>query len=145
VGTSAVQLARHFGATVTGVCGTSNLELARSLGAATVIDYMKDDAPPEGRRYDLVFDAVGKRKTSPLKVACSTALAPGGRYLSVDDGTPGLPAADLALLTELVEAGSLRPVIDRRYPLEQFVEAHRYVEQEHKKGNVVITVGHDGA
>ena len=145
VGTSAIQLARHFGATVTAVCGRSNLDLARSLGATTAIDYTTEEAPPAGRRYDLVFDAVGKRKTSQLKVACSRALTPGGRYVSVDDGTPKLPASDLALLTELVEAGRIRPVIDRRYPLEQIVEAHRYVEQDHKKGNVIITVGHEGA
>ncbi len=144
VGTSAVQLARHFGADVTAVCGPSNLGLAGSLGAAEVVDYTKESAPPVGRRYDLVFDAVGRRETSALKVACSTALTPGGRYLSVDDGTPETPATALAQLTELVEAGSLRPVIDRLYPLELIAEAHRYVEGEHKKGSVVITVGHEG-
>src|SRR6266540_3726543 len=141
--TSAVQLARQFGAEVTAVCGTTNLELARSLGADTVIDYTKEHAPSEGKLYDLVFDAVGKRKTSRLKVACEKALAPGGKYTSVDDGTPHLPASDLAVLKEAVEAGNLKPVIDRCYPLEQIAEAHRYVEQEHKKGNVVVTVTHE--
>ncbi len=143
VGTSAVQLAKQFGAEVTAVCGTTNLQLARSLGADTVIDYTKEHAPSEGKLYDLVFDAVGKRKTSRLKVACEKALAPGGKYTSVDDGTPHLPASDLAVLKEAVEAGNLKPVIDRCYPLEQIAEAHRYVEQEHKKGNVVVTVTHE--
>lgn len=142
VGTSAVQLAKHFGAAVTAVCGPTNLELARSLGAETVIDYTQERAPSADQLYDLVLDAVGKRKTSELKVACRKALAPSGRYLSVDDGRPKLPASDLVLLKELVESGRVRPVIDRRYPLEQIAEAHRYVEQEHKKGNVVVAVTH---
>jgi len=145
VGTSATQLAKHFGAEVTAVCGTANLELARSLGADAVIDYTKEHAPSGGTLYDLVLDAVGKRKISTLKVACAQALAPGGKYISVSDGTPQLPASNLALLRELVEAGKVTPVIDRRYPLEQIVEAHRYVEQEHKKGNVVITIAHESA
>ena len=142
VGTSAVQLAKNFGTEVTAVCGPANLELARSLGADAVIDYTKEHAPSGGQRFDLVLDAVGKRKTSMLKVACRKALAPGGKYVSVDDGSPYLPASDLVLLKELAEAGKLKPVIDRRYPLEQIAEAHRYVEQEHKKGNVVVSVTH---
>jgi NADPH:quinone reductase-like Zn-dependent oxidoreductase len=142
IGTAAVQLAKHFGAQVTAVCGTANLELARALGADTVIDYTRQDTPSAGRLYDLVLDAVGRRKTSSLKVACSKALAPNGTYVSVDDGTPSLQAGDLALLKELAEAGSLKPVIDRCYALEQIAEAHRYVEQEHKKGNVVVTMPH---
>lgn len=145
VGTSAVQLAKHLGTVVTAVCGTANLELADSLGADAVIDYTKEDAPRGGKLYDLVLDAVGTRKTSRLKVACRAALAPGGKYVSVDDGMPRMAASDLALLTELVQAGKVKPVIDRRYPLEQVVDAHRYVEQEHKKGNVVVTVSHEGA
>ena len=145
VGTSAVQLARHFEAMVTAVCGSTNLELARSLGADTVIDYTKEDAPGAGTLYDLVLDAVGKRKTSRLKASCRKALAPGGKYISVDSGTPQLPASDLELLKELVEAGKVRPVIDRRYALEQIAEAHRYVEQGHTKGNVVVTVAHESA
>jgi NADPH:quinone reductase-like Zn-dependent oxidoreductase len=141
VGTTAVQLAKHFGTVVTAACGTTNLELAVSLGADAVIDYTNKHAPG-GKHYDLVLDAVGKRKTSRLKVACRAALAPGGKYVSVDDGMPRMTASDLALLTELVQAGKLKPVIDKRYPLEQIVEAHRYVEQGHKKGNVVVTVSH---
>ena len=142
VGTSAVQLAMHFGAKVTGVCGPGNVELVRSLGATAVLDYTDTQAPPAGAAYDLVLDAVGKRKNSSLKVACRQAIAPGGKYVSVDDGTPELPAGDLVLLTELVEAGTIKPVIDRTYPLERLAEAHRYVETDHKRGNVVITVAH---
>jgi len=145
VGTSALQLAKHFGAVVTAVCGTANLELARSLGADAVKDYMKEHAPRGGELYDLVLDAVGRRKTSRLKVACKAALAPGGRFVSVDDAMPRMAARDLALLTEIVEAGGVKPVIDRRYPLERIAEAHRYVEGGHKKGNVIVTVSHAGA
>jgi NADPH:quinone reductase-like Zn-dependent oxidoreductase len=142
VGTAAVQLARAFGAEVTGVCSTANLELVRSLGAERVIDYTKEDSP--GRSYDLVLDAVGVRKTSALKEACRNALVPGGKYLSVDRGAPRMTASGLLRLTELVEAGKLKPVIDRQYPLEQIADAHRYVEQGHKRGNVVITVTREG-
>jgi len=143
VGTSAVQLAGHFGAAVTAVCGPANLDLVRSLGAAAVIDYTTQRTLPAGARYDLVFDAVGKRKTSPLKAACKQAIEPGGTYLSVDDGTPKLPARDLDYLTNLAQRGDLKPVIDRSFPLEQIAEAHRYVEGEHKSGNVVITIAHE--
>jgi alcohol dehydrogenase len=139
IGTCAVQLAKHLGANVTAVCSTVNVELVRSLGADAVLDYTKD-ALPAGRRYDVVFDAVGRRKTSALKVASATALTPGGRAISVDDRTPRLGGDELLQLKALVETGALRPVIDRRYSLEQIAEAHRYVEQGHKKGNVVIAV-----
>ncbi len=141
VGTSAVQLATHFGAKVTGVCSTTNLELVKSLGADAVIDYTKTDFASRGELYDFVFDAVGKRKSS--KFQGKRALTPNGKYISVDDGSPKLRVEDLALLTKLVEAGKIRPVIDRTYPLEQIVEAHRYVDQGHNKGNVVITVEHN--
>jgi len=143
VGTSAVQIARHFGAEVTAVCGPANLDLVRSLGADAAIDYTKQHTLAANARYDLVFDAVGKRKTSPLKAACKQAIEPTGTYLSVDDGTPKLSARDLDHLTNLAETGELKPVIDRSFPLEQIAQAHRYVEGDHKSGNVVITIAHE--
>jgi NADPH:quinone reductase-like Zn-dependent oxidoreductase len=142
VGTSAVQLAKHAGATVTAACGPDNLELMRSLGADHVIDYRSEHTLEHDQCFDLVLDAVGRRKTSPLKEAARTALGPGGRYVSVDDGRPELSARELEHLTTLAEAGRLKPVIDRRYPLEDIAEAHRYVDEEHKRGNVIITIDH---
>jgi len=140
VGTSAVQLAKHFGATVTGVCSTANLGLVKSLGADAVIDYTTDQVTKKRERYDFIFVAVGNRVNPPSKADCREILAPDGVYVSVDGGRPKLLTQDLVLLKELVEAGQLKPVIDRSYPLEQMAEAHRYVDQGHKKGNVVITV-----
>ena len=137
IGTAALQLAKHYGAKVTAVCSTANLELVRSLGADTVLDYTSEDSPGD-RRFDLVFDAVGRRKSSKLKVACENALTPTGRAMSVDAGRPWPRRGDLDLLRELAESGDLKPVIDRRYALDQIAEAHRYVEQGHKKGNVVV-------
>ncbi len=140
VGTSAVQLAKCFGATVTGVCGPANLELVRSLGADAVIDYTRDDAAEGGAHYDAVLDAAGTRKTSKLKAVYQQAAKAHGRYASVDDGSPRVGVDDLRLLKELAEAGKLRPVIDRCYPLERMAEAHAYVDGGHKHGNVAITV-----
>ena len=140
VGTSAVQLARHLGAEVTGVCSTANVDLVASLGATTVIDYTSEDFTDRAERYDLIFDAVGKRKSAaPLRL-CRQALAPGGACVSVDDGTPKLRREDLVLLGELATKGEIRPVIDRTYALDDIVDAHRYVDNGHKRGNVVITV-----
>jgi len=157
VGTAAVQLAKYFGAEVAGVCSTANLELVKSLGADKVIDYTKEDfAKPAA--YDVVFDTVGKsgfsRSMKSLKKGgvflSALALVPILRKLwaaiggkRVVGGIANTKTADLIFLKELIEAGKLRAVIDRRYPLEKIAEAHRYVEQGHKKGNVVITVGHE--
>jgi NADPH:quinone reductase-like Zn-dependent oxidoreductase len=137
IGTSAVQLAKFFGAEVTGVCSTANLDLVKSLGADAVIDYTHEDFTQNGVRYDLIFNAVGTRKA---KLHAQGSLTPGGRHITVDDSSPKMRAEDLVFLTGLVEAGRLRPVIDRSYPLEQIVDAHRYVDKGHKKGNVVIAV-----
>jgi NADPH:quinone reductase-like Zn-dependent oxidoreductase len=114
--------------------------LVKSLGTDSVLDYTQEDFTKRSERYDLIFIAVGKRKA---KLDCKTALMPNGKHITVDDGSPKPRREDLILLAELVEAGKLKPVIDRCYSLEQIVEAHRYVDHGHKKGNVVITVGHD--
>ena len=158
VGTAAVQLAKAFGAEVTGVCSTPNLDLVRSLGAGQVVDYTHADFTRLGQTYDIIFDAVGKLSFS----GCRGALTENGVYLTVAptlDALLSLPwasqkarfaatglrpasqkAEDLRFITGLIESGQFRAVIDRRYPLEQVAEAHRYVEKGHKRGNVVITV-----
>ncbi|MGD2207772.1 MAG: NAD(P)-dependent alcohol dehydrogenase [Anaerolineae bacterium] len=157
VGTAAVQLAKCSGAEVTGVCGTTNVELVKSLGADEVIDYHTEDLTRSGQTYDIIFDAVGKSSFS----RCRDSLAPGGIYLATDPRLTVLlsmlwtslvgskkaiwalgpeRAQDLGYLTELIEAGEIKAVIDRSYPLEQIAEAHSYVEKGHTRGNVVITV-----
>lgn len=145
IGTAAVQIARYYGAEVTGVCSTANLELVKSLGAENVIDYKKEDFSKRNERYDLILDAVpllvADRKK--VKLQAKSVLAAHGAYISIDDGSPTPNMNDLVLLKELAESGKFKPVIDRSYPLEEMVDAHRYVETGHKKGNVVIIVGHD--
>ena len=164
IGTAAVQLARVFGADVTGVCSTANVDLVKSLGADQVIDYTQEDFTKSGQTWDIIFDTVGKSSFS----RCKSALTPKGIYLSTvltltilvqtlwtsmagskkatitfaGLRSPSEKAEDLIFLKELVEAGKIKPVIDRRYPLEQTAEAHRYVDTGHKKGNVVITLDH---
>lgn len=154
VGTAAVQIAKHLGAEVTGVCSTANLELVKSLGADRVVDYTKEDFARPGA-YDVVFDTVGKASFS----SCMRSLRKGGVYLHAVAIVPVLrrlrsslagrrfvggvakpKAEDMAFLKGLIEAGAMRAVIDRRYPLEQIAEAHRYVDTGRKRGNVVITV-----
>jgi NADPH:quinone reductase-like Zn-dependent oxidoreductase len=160
VGTYAVQLAKCFGAEVTGVCSTTNLELVKSLGADKVIDYTKEDFTKDGKTYDLIYETVGKssfsRNLSSLKedgiyLAGSAGLLQtfqiawtsmrGSKKIVVGPGFGS--KEDLIFLKELIEAGKIKPVIDRRYPLEQIEEAHRYADTGHKNGNVVISVAHN--
>jgi NADPH:quinone reductase-like Zn-dependent oxidoreductase len=137
VGTNAVQLAKSFGAAVTGVCSTANLDMVQSLGAESVIDYTREDFTQRGETYDVIFDAVGKLPPDHAR----QALRKGGTYLNVHTASgSGEKLEEMLFLKQVIEAGELRPVIDRCYPLEQVAEAHRYVETGHKKGNVAITV-----
>ncbi|MET3290015.1 UNVERIFIED_CONTAM: NADPH:quinone reductase-like Zn-dependent oxidoreductase [Brevibacillus sp. OAP136] len=141
VGTSAVQLAKHFGAHVTGVCSAANAELVALLGANQIVDYIKEDFSKRDERYDIIFDAVGKISKS----SCKKSLAPNGTYVTVNgQGIAKVCADDLVFLKGLMETGKLKAVIDRRYPLEDIAAAHRHVETGRKKGNVVITVGRGG-
>jgi NADPH:quinone reductase-like Zn-dependent oxidoreductase len=159
VGTHAVQLARYYGAEVTGVCSTRNVEFVKSLGADHLIDYTREDFTRSDKTYDIILDTVGRTTFS----GCKAVLKPNGLYLASGGGPRELGQAlwtsmagsqkvlagpapehkeDLLFLKELIEAGKLKAVIDRSYPLEQIVEAHRYVDRGHKRGAVVITVGH---
>jgi NADPH:quinone reductase-like Zn-dependent oxidoreductase len=157
VGTYAVQLAKYFGAEVTGVCSTTNIDLVKSLGADKVIDYTKEDFSKNGEIYDVILDAVGKASLS----GCMRSLKKDGIYLQVVadpatsikmkwtgmssdktlmGGTAVPQSENLLFIKELIEAGKIKPVIDRTYSFEQIVEAHRYVDKGHKKGNVLINM-----
>ena len=135
VGTFALQIASHFGAEVTAVCSAANFELVRSLGAVKTIDYIKEDFTQGKEKYNLILDAVGKSSKSK----CRKVINSDGIYLNVGMNRKDR-AEDLVTLKELIESGEVRSVIDRRYPMEQIVEAHKYVEGGHKRGNVVITI-----
>lgn len=135
VGVFAVQLARSFGANVTAVCSTANVNLVKSLGADKVIDYTREDFTKLETRFDIIFDAVGKTSKS----ACKNLLKPDGKYVSIT-GSPAKNPKDLLFLKDLIESGKLKTTIDRSYTLEQIREAHSYVEQFHKKGNVVLNI-----
>ncbi|WP_281885890.1 NAD(P)-dependent alcohol dehydrogenase [Paenibacillus sp. YYML68] len=160
VGTYAVQLAKHFGAVVTAVCSTGNVSMMKELGADRVIDYSQEDFTTIDTKVDMILDTVGKTTFS----SCRRLLQPRGRYIlavfnfkevgqmlwtslfsgqKVVCGVADERIEDLELLRELIEAGAVKPVIDRSYTLDQIREAHRYVEQGHKKGNVVITMDND--
>jgi NADPH:quinone reductase-like Zn-dependent oxidoreductase len=160
IGTFAVQLVKYFGAEVTGVDSTGKLDMLRSISADQVIDYTQEDFTKSGETYDVIFDVVGKSSFS----GCIRSLKKEGIYLSANPGlsssvrglwtsmtsskkvivgTASYKTEDLIFLKELIEAGKITSVIDRRYPLEQIVEAHRYVEKGGKKGNVVITLEHN--
>jgi len=151
IGTMALQFARNMGATVTAVCSSGNFELVKSLGAEKAVDYNAPDAIAQlgDIKYDLVVDCVGEKKTSALKkhlaAKKSPALEKGGKYFSIDDNVPQTKPVDFAKLREMAEAGKLTPVIDRCFPLEKMAEAHAYVDQGHKKGNVVISVTEEGS
>lgn len=138
-GTYAVQLAKHFGAEVTAVCSTANLDWVRALGAARVIDYTVQDVRAEPGRYDLIYDAVGRMISALSARDFAKMLGPGGVFVSVEMNRKDKPE-DLAYLAQLMDGGHLKAVIDRQYPLEELAEAHRYVDKGHKKGNVVIAV-----
>ena len=161
IGTAGLQLAKYFGADVTAVCGTKNIELVRSLGADGVIDYTQEDFTKSGETYDVIFDAVGKLSFG----RCRNSLKPGGIYLPTDGLwnlllvpltslvgdkrvrfaiPPRFTKKDVLFLKELIEAGKYRAVIDRTYPLEDVVDATRYVETERKTGNVVLRISRDG-
>jgi NADPH:quinone reductase-like Zn-dependent oxidoreductase len=143
-GTIAVQYAKHLGAEVIGVCGAANIDFVKSLGADAVLDYTKDDSIQKIQQYDVVLDAVGKYRTSTLKKACMKALRDGGKIVSIDDGALLLDSGRLARITELVESNAVKPVTDKVFDFEDIVEAHRYVELGHKRGNVAVRV-HAGA
>ena len=140
IGTMAIQLAKNAGATVTSVCSSKNFELVKSLGSDKMIYYTGNNAVAQLETYDYVIDAVGNSKSSALKDKNKKALAPKGKYISIDQGTPLTPKEAFINLKTLAEQEKIKPVIDSIYPLEKMAEAHKHVESGHKRRNVVITV-----
>ncbi len=139
VGTSAVQLAKYFGAIVTGVCSTGNLEMVKSLGADRIVDYTKVDVSENGELYDVIFDAVPAAHRT-IKIPYNKMLNVKGKYISVTKGAPKIGTEDLVLIKKLAESGKIKAVIDRVYPMDAIVEAHRYVDLGRKRGNVIIDI-----
>ncbi len=139
-GTIAVQYAKHLGAEVTAVCSENNIQFVKSLGADKALDYTKADSISKLEVYDLILDSVGKRKTSQLKEACKLSIGNKGKFVSIDDEALICSSDRLNKIKQLVEEKKITPITDRCYPFEQIIDAHRYVEQGHKKGNVAITI-----
>ncbi|MBN1924514.1 MAG: NAD(P)-dependent alcohol dehydrogenase [Prolixibacteraceae bacterium] len=139
-GILAIQLAKQAGAHVTAICSGKNHELVKSFGADEVLDYTKQDRLPAGKKFDLFMDAVGKMRTSALRKACENALTPKGKKVSIDDGDLKLVSSRLNKIKELTESGLLKPFLDKIYSLEDIVEAHRYVQQGHKRGGVAVRI-----
>jgi NADPH:quinone reductase-like Zn-dependent oxidoreductase len=139
-GTIAVQYAKHLGAEVTGVCSAEKADLVKSLGADKTLDYTRKDSVSKLEVYDFALDAVGKARTSDLKQACSARMSDKHKFVSIDDGALILSSSRLNRIRELVEADIVRPITDRCFSFDQIIDAHRYVELGHKKGNVAITV-----
>jgi len=140
VGTAAVQLAVRLGTRVTAVCSARNADLVTSLGASAVIDYTTERIGDRGDHYDVILDAVGKHKSAAWLRGSTAVLAPGGVIVPVDDGTPRFDRDDLLAVSDAAASGALSAVIDRVFPLDEIVDAHRYVDLGHKRGNVVVSV-----
>jgi NADPH:quinone reductase-like Zn-dependent oxidoreductase len=139
-GTIAIQYAKYLGAEVTGVCSAKNIQFVKSLGADKTLDYTNKDSISKLEVYDFVLDCVGKRKTSELKEVCKRSIANKTKFVSIDDGALVLDSERLNKIRELVEAKRIKPFNDKIYPFDQIVDAHKYVELGHKKGNVAVTV-----
>ncbi len=139
-GTIAIQYGKYLGAKVTGVCSGKNIDFIKSLGADNAIDYTTNDTLEAKTTFNFILDSVGKYRTSKLKEECKNALAESGKYVSIDDGALKLNSKRLDFLTKLIEEEKIKPIIDKIYPLERIVEAHKYVEEGHKKGGVAIKI-----
>ena len=140
IGSAAVQIAKSYGAKVTGVCSTRNIEMVKSIGADNVVDYTKEDISDIEDSFDLIVDSVpfGKINRNELKAKCMKIISPNGNYISIDDGSPQASQGDLEFLKKLIEEGKLKAVIDKTYPLEKIVDAHEHAETGHKRGNIII-------